>query len=164
MIYVKDGKRINIHAPVVINDVQYPNLVDASIRESLGIVAVQEPEAPEDFSYDTYTRNEIDISPYVVYERKPQAEIDALMLAKAKQRRAEEVTQIVVTTSNGMTFDGHEDAQNRMARAITGMEDTDEILWVLADNTPARVSKAELKEALRLAGQAQTELWIKPYV
>lgn len=63
----------------------------------------------------------------------------------------------------GKSFDGHEDAQNRMARAITGMEDTDEILWVLADNTPAMVGKTELKEALRLAGQAQTAVWVKPY-
>ena len=48
-------------------------------------------------------------------------------------------------------------------RTITVMGDTDEILWVLADNTPAMVGKTELKEALRLAGQAQTAVWVKPY-
>ena len=44
-----------------------------------------------------------------------------------------------------------------------GWGGTDEILWVLADNTPAMVGKTELKEALRLAGQAQTAVWVKPY-
>jgi len=32
-------------------------------------------------------------------------------------------------------------------------------LWVLANNEPVRVSKFQLLTALKLAGQAQTDLW-----
>lgn len=86
------------------------------------------------------------------------------LLAQAKARRAEEVAAITVTTQAGNTFDGHEDAQNRMSRAALAMSDTDVLPWVLADNSIAQVSRAELQEALRLAGLATAELWIKPYL
>ena len=82
--------------------------------------------------------------------------------AAAKVRRAERVAQISVTTAAGNTFDGDETSQTRMARAIlvlgTGFAST--IPWVLADNTIAEVSAPELTEALALAGQAQTLLWV----
>lgn len=84
-------------------------------------------------------------------------------LAHAKAARATEVAAITVTTTTGKTFDGDEKSQDRMARAVATMEDTETILWVLADNTPATVTRAELREALRLAGEAQTEIWVRPY-
>lgn len=81
----------------------------------------------------------------------------------AKAIRAVKVSSIVVSTQAGNTFDGNEEAQNRMARALAGMDDADVVPWVLADNSIVSVGKAELREALRLSGQAQTELWVKPY-
>lgn len=164
MLYIKDGKRFNIYAQKELDGITYANFLDESLRNRLGIVAVDEPNPPIDFDYDLYYRTEQDDAPYVIYTRKSDEQIAAVALAKAKQERAQALNEIIVTTTAGKSFDGNEDAQNRMARTITGMEDTDEILWVLADNTPAMVSKAELKEALRLAGQAQTAMWVKPYV
>ena len=78
--------------------------------------------------------------------------------------REELVAAITVTTSSGKVFDGDETSQRRMASAITAMEDTDTILWVLANNTVAQVAKAELKEALKLAGAAMAEIWVQPYL
>lgn len=84
-------------------------------------------------------------------------------MSQAKALRTSEVDAIVVTTASGKTFDGDEKSQDRMARAITAMDDTETILWVLADNTPATVTRAELREALRLASEAQTAIWVRPY-
>ena len=155
-------KRIDVSAPYIdAEGTQYPcfpSHLMGLLRE------IDDPVPPSDYSPELYTVTEIDDFPYLVYERKPDEEINRSLLQWKKARRAEAVAVIVVTTQAGHTFDGNEDAQNRMARAITGMEDTDEILWVLADNTPVMVGKAELKEALRLAGQAQTAVWVKPYV
>ena len=163
MISIRNGRRFNIYASAEIDGVRYANFTDPAIRHQLGISQVDEPAAPEDFSYDTHTRQELDDAPYVVYERKPQAEIDALMLAKAKQLRKEAVSAITVTTASGKEFDGDEDSQNRMSRAISAMGDGDETQWVLADNSVVTATKAELKEALRLAGAAMTTIWMQPY-
>lgn len=78
-----------------------------------------------------------------------------------KAARTDVVRRIQVATSTGKTFDGDEDSQTRMARAIliaqaTGQTSTQ---WTLADNTIATVTLAELTEALALAGQRQAELW-----
>jgi len=91
----------------------------------------------------------------------PPAEV---LIEQAKAARAAEVDAIVVTTASGKTFDGDEKSQDRMSRAINAMDDSDTTLWVLADNTPTYVTRAELREALRLAGEAQTEIWVRPYL
>lgn len=95
---------------------------------------------------------------------KPQPTEEEL-LEQAKSERAEEVKKITVTTKSGKTFDGDEDSQTRMARAILASEATglNETLWVLANNSIEKVTVAELKEAFTKAGAKQTELWIKPY-
>lgn len=63
-----------------------------------------------------------------------------------------------------MTFDGNEAAQERMARAVLMAESPDETTeWVLADNTVAIVTAAQLRQACRKAGKDQTTLWVKPY-
>lgn len=81
-----------------------------------------------------------------------------------KRVRATEVAAIKVTTAAGNAFDGHEDAQNRMSRAIQMMSDADVLPWVLADNSVAQVGRGELQEALRLAGLAMAEIWVRPYL
>lgn len=92
----------------------------------------------------------------------PPTEEQLIDLAKAAREQA--VSEIVVTTVSGKTFDGDERSQDRMGRAISAMDEGDTILWVLADNTPTRVTRAELREALRLAGEQQTEIWVAPYL
>lgn len=78
-----------------------------------------------------------------------------------KAARSARVAAIKVTTAAGRVFDGDELSQTRMARAISAMDDADTTLWVLADNTPAQITRSELKEALRLAGEAQSAIWVK---
>lgn len=81
----------------------------------------------------------------------------------AKLARHGLVAAITVTAQSGRVFDGNEDAQNRMSRAITAMDDGDELPWVLSDNTVALVGKAEMREALRLSGAAMAAIWVAPY-
>ena len=89
-------------------------------------------------------------------------EIAQQELAQAKAERANAVENITVEV-DGMIFQGDETSQTRMSRSIVAMNDEDRITWVLADDTIAQVSKAQLQEALRKAGEKQTELWTKPY-
>ena len=76
-----------------------------------------------------------------------------------KQERAKAVAAIVVEV-DGLLFDGDEVAQTRMARAALVMQDAETTTWVQANNIPAEVTKAQLVEAIRLAGAEQTRLWV----
>lgn len=95
-------------------------------------------------------------------------ELAAYALEVAKQERAAAVAAITVEV-DGMVFDGDEKAQERMARTVTAALATGEDIsatttWVLHDNTIATVSIRQLATALRMAGEEQTKLWVKPYV
>lgn len=89
-------------------------------------------------------------------------------LAEAKIERAETVARIKVTV-DGFVFDGDEQSQSRMSRTISSAVaqgadlSTTMRTWVLADNSIAEVSVLQLARALELAGNAQTEAWVKPY-
>lgn len=98
----------------------------------------------------------------------PLEEKQAYELAMAKNERAEAVSKITVEV-DGMTFDGDEEAQTRMGRTVAaavalGVDlDTYTQTWVLADNTVATPTIKQLAQALKLAGEKQTELWTVPY-
>lgn len=81
--------------------------------------------------------------------------------ANWKADRQAAVDSITVDVDS-LIFDGDEISQARMARALLVLQDGETTLWVLADNSPAQVSRGQLKEALRLAGIRQTELWLPP--
>ena len=83
-------------------------------------------------------------------------------LARAKAERAAAVSQIVVTV-DGMQFDGDETSQERMARTVLTLDAGETVPWVLYDDTIAQVTREQLAQALKLAGQAQTALWVVPY-
>ncbi len=104
----------------------------------------------------------IDWSQVVTAEDKiALAERDSRQAFKAA--RAAAVKAITVTTAAGNTFDGDEESQGRMARAILGLQAAGEgaqIKWVLADNSEAIVGVGELNEALMLAGSEQARLWV----
>ena len=130
-----------------------------------GYVIVEETPAP---AFDAKTQKVVDGgakkegTSYVrVWNVVALSVEEALAIAKAD--RLEEVRQIQVTTASDKVFDGDEDAQGRMARAIVALNDGESTLWVLADNTPTMVTKEELKEALRLAGAEMTAIWVRPY-
>jgi len=96
-----------------------------------------------------------------------ESELSHLMVHytdQLKQDREQQVNNVIVTTQSGKSFDGNETAQNRMSRAITAMDETDTIQWVLSDNTLATVTREELREALRLAGAAMGQIWVAPYL
>lgn len=105
----------------------------------------------------------------VTYTEEPdpeptEEEKEAQRLEEAKRLRAQQVAAIKVEV-DGMTFDGDETSQSRMARAlevasITGMEST---VWVLADNTVAEVTVAQMQQALSKAMLEMGELWTVPY-
>ena len=78
-------------------------------------------------------------------------------------QRENSVSKIAVTTTFGKTFDGDEKSQDRMLRAINiaviaGQTETE---WKLADNTIVMVTLDELKEALTLAGQEMSRIWLE---
>lgn len=79
----------------------------------------------------------------------------------AKKLRDTAVAAIKVTV-NGKVFDGDEIAQGRIARAVAAAESAaiSAYQWKLADNSVAAVSLDELKQALALAFQAQSALWV----
>lgn len=91
-----------------------------------------------------------------------EEEIIAIELSKAKAERAEYVSKIVVEV-DGMLFDGDEKSQDRMTRSIIALDLGEKVQWVLADNTIKMVTRAQLREALRKAGEAQTAIWADPY-
>lgn len=96
-----------------------------------------------------------------------ETEIAEMELAKAKAERAEAVSKLTVTV-DGMVFDADETSQNRMSRVVAGaqalgVDQSTTQVWVLADNTVATPTVAQLAQALKLAGEAQTALWTVPY-
>lgn len=97
------------------------------------------------------------------YPEPTEEEIAAELLNKAKSERAEFVSKIVVEV-DGMKFDGDETSQDRMARSCVALNDGETVQWVLADNTIAHVTKEQLRQALRLSGEAQTAIWADPYL
>ena len=105
----------------------------------------------------------------IVAPPEPTAEeLEAEALAQAKAERADAVSKIIVEV-DGMAFDGDEESQTRMGRTIAaaialGVDiQTYTQVWVLADNTVAQVTISQLAQALKLAGEAQSALWVVPY-
>lgn len=124
------------------------------------------------FSGDSYytepmTMNKLGALPNGITLTRPEKTADEIAIEemiKAKSERADYVSKIVVEV-DGMKFDGDETSQDRMARSVVALnDDTETVQWVLADNTIAHVTRVQLKQALRLAGEAQTAIWANPYL
>lgn len=110
-------------------------------------------DLPEGCSFDR---------PPMTAEEQAQADLNS-----AKATRATKVGALTVTV-DGMVFDADETSQNRMSRVVAGaqalgVDQSTTQVWVLADNTVATPTVAQLAKALKLAGEAQTALWTKPY-
>ncbi len=100
--------------------------------------------------------------PPMTTEEQAQADLNS-----AKATRATKVDALTVTV-DGMVFDADETSQNRMSRVVAGAQalgiaQSTTQVWVLADNTVAQPTIAQLAQALKLAGEAQTALWTVPY-
>ena len=108
------------------------------------------------------------VNGHVLLDDKIDVARAAEIVAIAKAERAAAVAALTVEV-DGMIFDGDEKAQERMSRTITAATATEASMdatttWVLHDNTVATVTIMQLATALRLAGEAQTALWIIPYI
>lgn len=90
-------------------------------------------------------------------------EVAMKQLVAAKAEREDYVSKIVVEV-DGLLFDGDETSQDRMARSIIALDLGEKVQWVLADNSIKMVTRAQLREALRKAGEAQTAIWADPYL
>ncbi|CAH9054962.1 hypothetical protein PSECIP111951_01145 [Pseudoalteromonas holothuriae] len=87
-------------------------------------------------------------------------QIAAVKRERFKAQRAANVAAITVEVDD-LEFDGDELSQQRMARAILLMSDTDKQLWVLANNQAAEVTKQQLTQACLLAAQQQSQVWVQ---
>lgn len=165
MFIDKNLKRINIYAPYEVNGVRYNDLTNPEVRASLGVTEVIDPQPPQEYidNPEFFYYHEIDEFPYGIFTPKSDEQIAEIKKNRAKSTRATDVNNLTVITSSGNEFDADEVSQGRLARAIIAMEDTDTIPWVLTNNSVVYVGRAELKEALRMGGLKQAELWIKPY-
>lgn len=110
-------------------------------------------DLPEGCSFDR---------PPMTAEELAKADLDA-----AKAERATAVERLTVTV-DGMVFDADETSQNRMSRVVAGaqalgIDQSTTQVWVLADNTVATPTVAQIAQALKLAGEKQSELWVVPY-
>lgn len=91
-----------------------------------------------------------------------QIDFEAAQDAVAAKKLRDTAVAAIKVTVNGKPFDGDEVAQGRIARAVAAAESAaiSTYQWKLADNSVAEVSLSELKQALALAFQAQSALWV----
>lgn len=76
-----------------------------------------------------------------------------------KQERTALVATITVQVGDHL-YQGDELSQGRMASfVIAASSDSDSVDWVMADNSVVTVTAGQLREALRLAGLRQAEIW-----
>jgi hypothetical protein len=79
-----------------------------------------------------------------------------------KTMRAFETSNIKVTLSNGVILDGDEDSQNRITRAISALDNDDDVIpWRASDNKEYELNRPLFREASKLAGLEQTKIWQK---
>lgn len=78
-----------------------------------------------------------------------------------KLLRSQRVQKLRVVVEN-LPFDGDETSQQRMALRAQRMRANGQetIRWILADNTEANVTAEQLEQAVDLALQAQSKLWL----
>lgn len=105
----------------------------------------------KDISYIDENENEISLFSYDQFVFGRPCNVEVLRKTEKEYR----LQNIVVTTTNGNTFDGNETARNNMLSAIMSAEfiGKTEEYWKLADNSTVLVQLPELKEALALSVQ-----------
>lgn len=99
----------------------------------------------------------------IVEPFETQAEIDARLIVETlavwKANRAQLVDNIEVIY-NGVVYQGDEESQTRMARAIVALpDDTTTINWIAKDNTVNALTRVDLKLILLDAGNQQSAIW-----
>lgn len=105
-----------------------------------------------------YVENE-DGTIIAVFRQLEDSELKIFTNAAKKENRHVLVDSIEVEY-NGILYQGDEESQNRMSRAINGLpDDMTTISWKASDNSSQELTRVDLKEILFLAGQEQTRIW-----
>ena len=100
----------------------------------------------------------IDWGAVVTVSAKSRQEFDKNYTAWKHERTA--LVEAITVQVGEHVYQGDELSQSRMARFIAAStSDADEVEWTLADNAVATVTISSLRDALRLAGLRQTEIW-----
>ena len=133
----------------------YENLINQTIDKT----NIAFNDFPDSLDGEVYLGGDASVG----WQTKPnftQAELDAIALTEAKQAIQEALSNIVVTTSNGNTFDGDDVARADMLNAIIASETLGltEHTWKLSDNSWKEITLDELKEASALAIQRKGEI------
>jgi hypothetical protein len=141
---------IKIRFPV--SEMNLVPLVEIIGTEGENVIAISDGTDLDKISYeelwDNYTSP--DIIPYTVETYN-------------KLARANEVNNIIVTISKG-NFNGDEDSQNRLSRALNMFlinPEITEIPWKSADNIFISLTKSDIEQILVLAGSEQIKIWEK---
>lgn len=178
--FVFNEKKLDTTSQHVIGDTQYPPhwFSDAANRSAMGIVEWVNTQSP---TIDALTQRVeerpmtlvngvweqqwgvVALDAATIAANQANAAVQARTAAKAARTAA--VEAITVTTSSGHIYNGDEVSQTRMARAIIALNAQPQspvptITWVLANNTAAVVTAAELTQALALSGAAQAAVWV----
>lgn len=101
-----------------------------------------------------YTQNDRIIDNVFVIGNVPE-EITKMYLKNNRQN----IVENIEVTYNNVVYQGDEKSQDRMSRAIVGMDDDDTIEWTAKDNSKVVLLRSDLKQILRLAGIEQTKVW-----
>jgi hypothetical protein len=103
---------------------------------------IADPAPPADFSDDLYYRTEQDDAPYVVFLKKPDAQIQAVRWTKIKQKRDE------LTDNGGVLVSGkwfHTDTkskQQQMALTMLGAAIPANLQWKTMDGSFALMTQS----------------------
>lgn len=154
----------NPEEPMEVPKLPEEPVIDLALRRKFYRVVIPEvdhelttQEQPPRTEYDDETRTTYYHPATVAHTPEHIAKVKR---ARFKAQRAINVESITVDVDN-MVFDGDELSQQRMARAILLMSDTDKQLWVLANNDVVEVTKQQLTTACLLAAKKQSELWVE---
>ena len=106
-----------------------------------------------EFNFDSTYDYKVEHNEVVKTERT-----DAYYLNQARKQNMQMKINSIEINYNGVVYQGDEKSQDRISRAIVGMDDDDTIEWKAKDNSKVTLLKSDLKQILRLAGVEQTKL------
>jgi len=118
-----------------------------------------EEEIQEELNSFSMTEEEIQEENIIIMD----PELSYLIKDKIKELnkiRNKEVN-IITMTINNITLDGNEKSQERISRAINALDPEETTFWIDVNGEPQELSREQLKMALKLAGQKQTEIFVE---
>jgi len=77
-----------------------------------------------------------------------------------KLKRTQDTQNIQVQVQDNI-FAGDEESQGRLARAISVLQEGESTIWITENNGAQEVQREDLQEALKLAGEEQTKIWVQ---